>query len=344
MMRSTMPKARENWNRGLLLALLLLFAIFNVNTSTAQSDRAQQSQSSTPDFAESFLDQRGYELQSVASVRDAFYSLLESDTGSVTLPDRNLHAMVKALLALEAVEDTLPRTRFRISRRINPVEMPPAADPVPVSFIEIDRFNLGPGLHEELAKAYGADNVAEASFFGQGPHVSWRFVLRPEMGTKAMIVAAARKELSSEGAQQSECFNAPCLSTTGLVEPAASWSELQEDSPALDAPYELLRDGILTPAFALELLVKNLMVETPAHPSAGAASVEAIVETGLGQDASLDATVVERNLMDDSLRAAWNRLATVSAGSDMDPVIFTAKAFQCARGEAEFAPPGSFCP
>ena len=48
-----------------------------------------------------------------------------------------------------------------------------------LSFIELRHYNLGPAIRDMAIEAYGADNTADASEFGEGEHFGWRFVFMP---------------------------------------------------------------------------------------------------------------------------------------------------------------------
>src|SRR5690606_20244501 len=125
---------------------------------------------------------------------------------SALAPAANLGPMAMAIFALETVEPPLERVRYRLRYGVRWVQQPPAADPVPFSYIEVIRLNLGPAIRQELVQALGKENVADAAQFGLGPHVGWRFVTQPLMGNRAMIATAGRREFNEAAARDLQCL------------------------------------------------------------------------------------------------------------------------------------------
>ncbi|HSH27185.1 MAG TPA: hypothetical protein VK972_05400, partial [Wenzhouxiangella sp.] len=194
------------------------------------------------DKAWPFVSGQGYQVQTVEKVNDAIEGALEiADGSSVFLPSGMLDPFVKAVLALDQTEGRLERVRFRLRYGQDEASAPPAAAPVPVSFVQIERFNLGPAVREALVQAHGAENVAAAAEFGVGPHVSWRLVTRPVMGQQADIVAVSRREISDADARAQTCFHAPCLSTAPVIKQAAPWSAMEATELEADVPYRTER-------------------------------------------------------------------------------------------------------
>ena len=130
------------------------------------------------------------------------------------------------------------------------------------------------------------------------------------------------------------------------IEAAAAWGELASADIESDGPFPVPDSGVVAPVMAIELLlgeVDGIEAGTPpGEPVIPDWAIEAVVEINLGQDVGLDAAYRQGGLLDDSVAAIWQRLASIATGSP-EPTVFRASAYECARGE-DFAPPGGFCP
>lgn len=269
-------------------------------------------------------------------------------TESVFWPTASMGPMPLAMLALEVSEPPLDRTRYRLTYGVEWVEEPPRAAPIPVSFIEVTRFNLGPAIRQELVDALGEQPVADPSHFGLAPHSAWRLVTRPLMGNQAMVMAAGVREVSEDQALSMRCLGAPCLSTHGQIDALVPWDTLSPDPVDLDVPYTVSEHDVVTPVAAVDLLLGAITLEyTSEHrqpgdaPSVPDTVIEAVVERNLGQDLNLDAAYRWGGLLDDSVAAIWQRLVSFPTGTEVE--IFTADAYECARGP-KFPEPGQYCP
>lgn len=297
--------------------------------------------------ANAFVSQDGYTaVNPDAAWQSVNEALAASSAPSALSPAANLGPMPLAIVGLDSNETALERVRYRLRYGVRWTQQPPAADPVPLSYIEVIRFNLGPAVRQELVQALGAENVADAAQFGLGAHVGWRFITQPLMGNRAVIVAAGRREFSDATAHKQSCFGAPCLATASNIDRAAPWSEPAPDETNDSRP--ALPEGMapMSPAAAIQRLLGAIdsleTVETPddgAHPEW---LIEAAVERNLGQDDSLDAAYRLGGLMDDSVKAIWERSIAFPDGAG-NVQYFSARADECARGP-DFAPPGQFCP
>lgn len=260
-------------------------------------------------------------------------------TESVFWPTASIGPMPLAMLALEVSEPPLDRTRYRLTYGVEWIEEPPRAVPIPVSFIEVTRFNLGPAIRQEWVDALGEQAVADPSHFGLAPHSAWRLVTRPLMGNRALVIAAGVREVSADQAQAMRCLGAPCLSTHGQIDALVPWDTLSPDPLDLEVPYTVSEHGVVTPVAAVDQLLGAITLEyTSERPST---VIEAVVERNLGQDLNLDAAYRWGGLLDDSVAAIWQRLVSFPMGAEVE--IFTADAYECARGP-EFPEPGQYCP
>ncbi len=296
------------------------------------------------DLVDGFAGSDGYSSKNPEALQSQLRDMLEGDPGSVFLADRDLNPLAKAILAVEAAEGVLPHLRYRIRYGVALIDAPPAADPLPVSLVTIDRFNLGPARRDQLADIHGADNVAPPEHFGEGPHVSYRLVMRPIMGQTADIVGAGRAVLAGP---DGDCLGFDCLSPDGFADHAAEWEGMDEiGAPEIDATYEILRDGALSPAaavdhLAVEMGLVSLHNGQPSwsgfEPREGVAPgepfAEAVIEVNLAQDTSVDAFMREGAVMDHAIAAVWGRVVSV-AGADLGaPMTFGGHAAEHRPGQ-----------
>ncbi len=153
-----------------------------------------------------------------------------SDNG-LARRDADITALEKALLLIDMAEPPLPRIRYavRLSQRTE--------GHVPLSLVEVHRFNLGPAIRAETAESYGEENTADADVFGVGPHVAWRFAMQPSAKASAILLAAGRKEVADADAAAASCFGRGCLSLD-TADDLKPWVEALPKSAKLPAlPY-----------------------------------------------------------------------------------------------------------
>ncbi|MDT3681000.1 MAG: hypothetical protein ROY82_00790 [Truepera sp.] len=269
-------------------------------------------------------------------------------TDSVFLASGSLSPFAKALLALQAVDGTLEHTRHHVSVRVLLAEQPPAAYPVPFVFLQVDRYNLGPAIRDELVAELGEDRVAPAAEFGEGPHVSWRFVMRRVMGQEAALFTAVRAELSEEQAGAADCLGMACLLPYGGTEEIAVWHEVEEVhlGAELDGlAYPGTVDGLARPAAMLDLVAARAHFDPYESEVTGSHLLvaEFVLEAGLAQDQVIELALRQGHLLDDSLAAEWQRLVALP-GMGEAPQFYAARAYECRRGDGGFAAPGEYCP
>jgi len=258
---------------------------------------------------------------------------------SALLASGRLDPLVKAALVPRVMEGDLQRSRLHMHVRVIEADASPAADPERIVLASLQRCNLGPAIHAENVAAYGADNVAPAGEFGEGPHSEWRLVMQQLMGNNAVIWAASYRELEGEAA-------ASCDETTTAIEDAAVWQGAEETDAAValfETGFGFDAAGFPTPAGVLALAVERAGFDVYTAEVIGQDRVvaEVTVERNLGQDASVDAVVVQRELADDSLAAIWQRVTVF--GDALTPAFYTDVAYECRRGDEGFAPAGEFC-
>lgn len=294
-----------------------------------------------------FVNESGYAAVDPDRLWDEINGALSpANPRSAFLPAADIGPIPLSVFALEISEQALERVRYRLRYATNWIEAEPGGAPLPISYIEVVRFNLGPAIHQNLVDTLGRENVANASEFGVGPHAGWRLITRPVMGNRAMILAAGRMEMDAKVAQDEICFGAPCLDLGSPIEAAAAWGEMEPVSAVSENPWPVPSDNVVTLVVATDLLLGEIdSIESdmaPSDPQIPAWAVEAVIDVNLGQDEGLDAAYRWGGLLDDSVAAIWKRLASFS-GIDGQPAVFGASAYECARGP-EFAAPGEFCP
>lgn len=300
-------------------------------------------------LAGKFTSIDGYEAQDIAAVDEVVEaSLTPTNPNSIFMPSTDLNAFVKAVVTLqsheaEAGDTVLERYRYRLRYGQNEIPQPPKASLLPVSFIQIDRFNIGPGTREDLIGEHGEDIVAPPAEFGEMPHVSWRLVMVPVQGQRASIVTASRKEISDANAQSETCLGAPCLDTGFTLGNAVPWGDMPVPERDLDVAYQTERNGLITPAAAIDMLSANFSYEAREGVPTSEPFAEAVIEMNLAQDASLQAAFREGKLMDDSVSAIWRSIYALPSGPGFAAQFSAAQAFECQRGP-EFAEPGRYCP
>lgn len=294
-----------------------------------------------------FVNEGGYAAVEPDRLWDEINKALShASPQSAFLPAADIGPMPLAVIALDMSEHGLESVRYRIRYGTNWIDAPPSAAPLPISYIEVVRFNLGPAIRHDLIGALGEEHVAGEEEFGVGPHVGWRLVTRPVMGNRAMIMAAGRMEMGMQAAQGEVCLGSPCLDARPSIETAAAWGEMEPVGAVSQGPWPDTSGNVVAPVTATNLLLGEIdNIETdmaPSEPKIPDWAIEAVIEVNLGQDEGLDAAYRWDGLLDDSVAAIWERLASFSTGSG-EPAVFRASAYECARGP-EFAPPGAFCP
>lgn len=330
--------ARFPMAAALLLTVLLIAPTF-----------ALAEEQSLDDFIADYMEWGGYEQQDPAPLDELIEASLNHDPASVFVASADLGPILKSLVLLEAAEGVLERARFSVTVFMRLFDDPPAADPVPVAFVQIDRYNLGPIIRSELVESVGEENVAPEEEFGVGPHVSWRLVMRQLMGNDAAIIGAGRAEIMEEHLHLSVCLTMLCVQPAHGIDEIAVWHDMRPIDAAevfADAVLETERDGLPTP------IALTAVLEAEAFFNAWQAEAiweqlepivaEVVIETNLGQDFAVDAALRQGNLLDDSLAAIWTRVTALPAGA-ADYSLYTAVAYECRRGDGGFAPPGELC-
>lgn len=331
--------------RARAILATLLVAVTVLGAAAAQTAGEAPEVASLGSAAEAFLG-TGYAAVDAAELEGALADDLPP-TDSAFLLSGSLSPLAKALLALESRDGTLERARHHVTVSVIQVGPSPAGVPVPVLLVQADRYNLGPAMRDELVAELGEEHVAPVAEFGEGPHVSWRFVMQRVMGQEAAIVAAARTELDDAQAAAAACLGMPCLLTSGGIEGIAPWHELEPIDLAGELEglaYQAVRDGLASPAALLDLAAAQAHFDPYASEVTGSDLVvaEFVIEAGLAQSPVVELAFRQGHLLDDSLAAIWQRLVALPAAAGA-PELYAAPAYECRRGDGGFAAPGEFC-
>ncbi|MEJ5206941.1 hypothetical protein [Denitratimonas sp. CY0512] len=243
---------------------------------------------------------------------DAYYApeRFPASGTSVFHPDADLAAPVRALLLLDHLEGLLPHARYRVEWHVvEDVETPERL----VHQVQIQRFNLGPARHADLAAYVEEEYLAPVESFGEGPNVAWRFTMAPRQGMRAGVEMAARKLLDTAQSAAADCLGTPCLQLPSATGPEApGWQPREVTSPA--SAYLAHTDTGPHPARIMEDLIAAIGEEAEMPVAAEKAprfvfvissNVEGqeLLSTGLGRDSVV---------MDDAIGTVWVRWMQVA--------------------------------
>jgi len=308
-----------------LLAIPLIFLIALATLALGQE----------PAVTDEFVQAPGYEPVDSLELEDELDSLLPP-VDSVFRRGSDLGPLAKIALILEAREGPQERARYHLTASVVP-----GTDDV---LVQLDRYNLGPLIHEETVEAYGAENVADAETFGVGPHVSWRLVTTPLRGNRAIIVAASRMELSAAAAGEDQCLLSSCLSTVTDLGEEGTLQMLEPIEDAAVNPALVTDDLLLSPAAVFALMAGQAGLVLEGNEAARELSADSVIvaqaqlDRNLGQEIAQDGLFRVGQLMDDSVEAHWYRLVEFSMGDSTE--LLEGRGVECRRGE----PDGLLCP
>ena len=131
----------------------------------------------------------------------------------------------------------------------------------------------------------------------------------------------------------------PAATSAGFLE------DLQQTNVELNVNYVVERGGLPVPAAMLDMLgaASGLVVygnEALFEFQGDSFLVaEALLETNLAQEQSIEGVIRLGVLLDDSVAATWHRLVALN-GWQVGDALFGAAAVECRRGE----PVGGLCP
>ncbi len=300
------------------------------------------------DVVDAFVQAPGFEPIAVDPLWDQLHEALPASSHSIQRATANLSSAALAALALELTESPLPRQRQQVRQGVI-MQNEDVAGAAPVSLVEITRFNLGPAVRQDLVESLGEAQVAPLSEFGEGPHVVWRLATQELQGNRAALIAASRRVLTEAEAAALSCMGEPCLTPYNVVLELAPWPEPE----GLEVDEEWARLATLGGGAHVAAALQHLQGEVEGEAVAIESSAdvaqgsvlrnEAVVELGLGQDDGMDSAWRHGGLMDDSIKAQWQRLLMLPLGGEA-ALVAGSLLWECRRGDESFAPPGQFCP
>lgn len=298
---------------------------------------------SADDAATSFVKAKGFEVFTDTAVLADILDMALADTGKAR-KDADVTAVEKALLLLEANERFVPRARYaaRIGIAFH--------GEIPVSFVEVERYNLGPLIWQETVDAYGAENTAPVEEFGEGPHVIWRIATQPNTKAAAILLAASRREIGDGEAAVRDCVARTCLSLDP-IEFMTEWSQ----APAFDIAMPALAygnqvaageedDGSSTADFEGQQSTALAALQLSAAARLASVNETGVMWTaeplqGFGPDKPFAEYAIDRNLgqdlgsegilrvapMDGDLGERWVRIAASGMDDGVPPALWSAE-------------------
>lgn len=162
---------------------------------------------------------QGFDPQDPEALEAALPARQNADPASLRWPDADLPPVARAAEVFAAQTGFARHGRLHITQE--DIELTPdgAGGPFTLSLIRLRAVNLGAARRADLAEIFGSDNVAPPEEFGIGPHVEWRFAMRPVQGMRADIVAAGSREISES--DLADCGPLPCDAPDALDPDAA---------------------------------------------------------------------------------------------------------------------------
>ncbi|MBO0906338.1 hypothetical protein [Jiella sonneratiae] len=291
----------------------LVLAVVALHSFPASADETIET------AAHDYVSADGYRPVSLDPI-DGFTGISGEDPEHMNLAEKDISPVEKALLLVDHEEE--PLTRVRYAMRIHETSF----GGVTATFVDVQRFNLGPALRAETISAYGEEITAEAKTFGVGPDVGWRIVSVPSAKSPAVLVAAGRREMTAQAAGKADCFGRRCLSTEPL-DLYAAWTPWRDRAPLA---FVTAYPGVIQPEpdaeelapalFALELasaaglatvttppgIEWHMLPET--SPPSTSPTIVFVIDRNLGQETMLDGAIgIAPRSSGDPIR--WTRMA-----------------------------------
>ncbi|WP_155985554.1 hypothetical protein [Thioalkalivibrio sp. AKL17] len=242
----------------------------------------------------------------------------------------SLVPMTRALLILEGEEGPQVHARYRIRYGMDELgSFPPKGCTAPISFVQIDRFNMGP----QRMKALPREKTGEEP----DPHVSYRMVLDTIQARTAWILRVSRAEIDDETAAAMSCLGISCLSMESPADQApGSWETDPEAEMTLTPPYDPMGpDGTHSPATVLDQLqvqhgclgeqqnggVRWSCPEPREAVGLGAPFIEVVIDVNLAQDFATQGVLRDADPGDDEIAALWLKVSSIASGDPGAPVV-----------------------
>ena len=278
------------------------------------------------DLADYFIGLEGYEELDWETVERRFLEAAAGDDVEAFRAINNLGPLTRALLILEEEEDRQVHARYRIRygmEDMGPFE--PKAYTTPISFVQIDRFNMGPQKMEALPQ----ENPA--------PHVSYRMVMDTIQMRKARAFRLSRTEIDDDTAAAMSCLGVSCLSMESPADQApGAWEADPEAEITITPPYDLMApDATHSPAAVLDQLtiahgflgdehngnVSWSYPEPREGVTFGAPFIEIVIDVNLAQEFAVQGVLRDAHLNDTSVAALWHKVSSMASGDPDSPVV-----------------------
>lgn len=247
-----------------------------------------------------FMGAPGFAMQDIARLNDRLDQMW-LDTDSIS-PGGAVGPLEKAIMIAETdIGSTHTRSAIAYGQVI-------AEDGTPVSFIDVRHYNMAAPLHAAAVAAYGAENVAAVSAFGEGDHKAWRFVFQPVMNNAAILIEAGSRTISDKEASKDDCTGRPCLELAAGFDETLDWIDIEGTPPSWPELYPSALWDVAIPASAIaQLAVLGFWAnaESGSYEWTGGEHPESV-----GDAAPYRYIGIDRNLgQDDSIEAVWNETA-----------------------------------
>lgn len=310
------------------------FKIVNALTLVLAGLAPAQGQDAVDQAAAAYIGVTGFQAQALENLEGALGDLIGADPAAMIPKDADVSPIEKALLLLDTQETPVSRARYVLRYNQESIAN------VELSFIDVQRYNLGPTIHEQTVADYGADNTAPLEVFGVGPHVEWRFVTQPTAKQAALLLAASRREISDAEAAAADCLPRLCLSLEPL-DGLAHWSDSADsEQPPLPVAYPPIGpadegSSEVAPAYqALELAIAAGLASASAEdvvwtlPERQGADTDSpflvvLIDRNLGQETMSDAALGVAKLGLDS-DERWTRVSSYTDGTGIVEGVTTA--------------------
>ena len=223
--------------------------------------------------------------------------------------DGQMEAAARALLLFNAIEGPIQHARYYVSAHVQR----PESGQEPHTYVEIIRYNLGEMRYEEVMKNIESAQRPDKSEFTPGPHLAWRLILGPVQGNQSDAFRISRKELPTAQIQRQYCFDVRCLSLEDPPIQGQSWQAME--APDFAEPvYTEPQTATMGPVEALDQLYYAAIGRHGPAEINEAASIQQpelkwVISQNLdGQEAYVQGTLLQANVMDDAIQNSWTRL------------------------------------
>ena len=310
-------------------------------TASLPTYNAPPADGTLEEFVEWFVRGEGYAEQDVDLIDSAVDDLLStSEPGSLLRAGADITPLGKGILVVEARDRALPRTRYRVRYGTAIAHSPQSGARPVLSLVQVDRFSLERAVMDSYVGTANEPYLS-GELGPTGPHVSYRLVMYPTQGSVAQLIAISRREIADTSAAREVCNGVPCMHPAPAAEEAIGWEVMEEVNAEFTSAYERSRHGMLTPTAVTELAAVELGAawvdqgriawrgfEERESVIPGLSFVEAVIETGLGQDDVVEAWVREGDVMDDDVLAVWQRIVSLPQPSGAPPATYGARAYE----------------